>query len=49
MILDIFDRVLISIQDLAAAERARKNVENERDELMEELTSGSTSRYVYET
>ena len=31
-------------EDLAAAERARKNVEHERDELMEELTSGTTSR-----
>ena len=37
-------QTLNSIQDLAAAERARKNVENERDELMEELTSGSSSR-----
>ena len=36
---------LVGLQeDLASSERARKNAENERDELQEELNSNSSGR-----
>lgn len=38
--------VCLSVQMLAAAERARKQVETERDELCEELASNSSGKWV---
>ena len=34
-------------EDLAASERARKNLMIERDELQEEINSGSAGRYYF--
>ena len=36
----------ISLQDLSSAERARKAVEAERDELLEEINNSTASKYV---
>ncbi|CAE1280277.1 MYH [Acanthosepion pharaonis] len=38
------DELAVLQEDLAAAERARKNAETERDELQEEIASGSVSK-----